>query len=502
MQTIPSDDLLALPRPHFELRESSLYFLLSTRPVAELDADEARLWAMLDGRATVGRLEQLQPGAKHRLLKFWNLGVCEFATAEFPAKRKRVLVIEPHMDDAILSVGGLMWSLRQACEFTLASVGGRSNFTSYFMMERDFFNVQKVSTLRNAESALVMRLLGGRHVDLGLTEAPLRYQDGNWTLDWFKRHRKAIGGFIGHNGTEDEIERWSIEIGRVIQGSLAEEIWMPLGIGSHADHELTRNACLRVLARNPDIAGRSAVFLYQDVPYASSFPRHAAQIVAALTERGGELEQRLEDIADAFDAKLRLLSIFGSQFKMSYMAPKVVATARSASPSGDGRFECLYRLSRLPGAVDPFWVYSGRQIVEDLETRLMPWYRRHRSATRVRILSPMPIGRWEEDLRFLLDAFPKAVLEIHVSEHNLAETERFTHARIVVRPVQGATRGWLLRLLRLAVTLPCPTIVLPGETRATAGRVAELVCFLSDTLAGTRMSHLTHALERMTPSTA
>jgi len=109
----------------------------------------------------------------------------------------------------------------------------------------------------------------------------------------------------------------------------------------------------------------------------------------------------------------------------------------------------------------------------------------------------MPVGRWQDDLQLLLDAFPQVVLEVHVSARNLAETERLSSARIDVRPVQGTARGWLLRLLRLALALPCPTIVLPGETRAEVGRAAKLVCFLSDILVGTRMGHLTLGLARL-----
>lgn len=406
------------------------------------------------------------------------------------------------MDDAILSVGGLMWSLREACEFTLVTAGGRSNFTSYHMMERDFFDVQHVSALRSAESALVMRLLGGRHLDLGLSEAPLRYQDGNWSLDWFKRHRKIIGGFIGHSGFEDEIDVWACAIERVLLESQAEEIWMPLGIGGHADHELSRNACLRVLSRQPLLATQKAVYLYQDVPYANALPLHTQQIVHALTDRGARLEQRLEDVSDAFEAKLRLLSIYGSQFKMSYMTPKVEAAARHASLGGDRQFECLYRVLRSPGLVDPFQVYSGRQVVEELTAHLAPWYSRNRLAQRVRILAPVPVGRWREDLEFLLEMFPNATLEFHVAAHNLAETERLVSPRIEVRPVQGEARDWLLRLLKLAVSQPCPTVVLPGEERAAAGRAAALLCPFSDTLVGTRMTHFTRALRMVSASPA
>lgn len=494
------DDMLPLRRPHLVLRGGDLYFLLSTRPFAELDADESALWMMLDGTATVGQFESRQAGARERLQRLWSLGACEFAAREFPVERKRIVVIEPHMDDAILSVGGLMWSLRESCEFTLVTAGGRSNFTSYYMMERDYFDVKKVTELRNAESALVMRLLGGQHVDLGLSEAPLRYNDGNWTLDWFRRHRKAIGAFIGHCGTDGELEAWAGAIEQVVLGSQADEIWMPLGIGSHADHELTRNACLRVLTRRPSLVGGCAVFLYQDVPYASSFPAHTPQILRALTEAGGEVQERLEDVAGAMEGKLRLLSIYGSQFKMSYMGPKVEAAARLASPDGGGQFERLYRVWRTPEAVEPIRMYSGRRLVEELAARLAPWYGRNRLAPRLRILSPVPLGRWEEDLPVLLAAFPRATLEVHVSEINFAESQRLTSPRIEVRTVLGTGRGWLRRLLRLALARPAPIVILPGEARQIAGQAARLICILSDTLVGTRMTHLTLALQRVASS--
>ena len=111
----PTDDLVVFRRPHFELRNGSLFFLLSTRPHAELDEKEAKLWAMIDGITTIGQLKQAQPGAEERLGRFWDSGICEFVPSRFPEKRKRILIVEPHMDDAILSVGGLMWSLRESC---------------------------------------------------------------------------------------------------------------------------------------------------------------------------------------------------------------------------------------------------------------------------------------------------------------------------------------------------------------------------------------------------
>lgn len=496
MKLTPLDDLVVVPRPHFALQKDCLYFLLSTRPLAELDADEALLWTTLDGKATVGQLESMQPGAKTRLQRLWDLGVCEFAETEFPTGRRRVLVVEPHMDDAILSVGGLMWSLRKSCEFTLVTVGGRSNFTSYYVMRREFFDIDKVSQLRKAESNIVMQLLGGKHVDLALSEAPLRYRDGNWKLDWFKQHRKSVGGFIGHSTTDRDIESWAVPLEQALAETEADEIWMPLGIGGHADHELTRNACLRILARKPTLASDQAIYFYQDVPYVNSFRAHASQLLCVLRDAGAQLDQRLEDVSQAFDAKLRLLSIYGSQFKMSYMAPKVDAAARHASTGNGRHFECLYRLFGAPRAIDPFQLYSGRQFVEELAVRLVPWYARNRLARHIRIISPMAAGRWGLDVGLLLDLFPNATLELHVSEDNLAETEELLSPRVEVQPVHGRNSAWLRRVLKLSVSRPYPMIVLPGESRGKAGHAIKLLCPLADTVVGTRMTHLMLALQR------
>ena len=116
------------------------------------------------------------------------------------------------MDDAVLSVGGLMWALRNTCEFTVVSIAGHSNFTSYYMLDREFFNVARVSALRKAESELVMRLLGGRHVILEEYDAPLRCQPGNWTLDWYRRHRRSIIAYIHHCSPENEISNWTATV--------------------------------------------------------------------------------------------------------------------------------------------------------------------------------------------------------------------------------------------------------------------------------------------------
>ena len=205
MNPLPADSI-PVRLPHYRLRDAGLHFLISRRPAVHLEAHEQEVWRALDGSAPIEALLERFPGrAEPALRRFLDLGVCALVEGSFPAGRRRVLVIEPHMDDGALSLGGTMWSRRAVCEFTLVTLAGRDNFTSYYFLDRDYFNVDEVSALRRAESALLARALGGRHVALDLSEAPLRYRQDDWTLDWYRRHRDSVSAFISHTSGPEEL---------------------------------------------------------------------------------------------------------------------------------------------------------------------------------------------------------------------------------------------------------------------------------------------------------
>ena len=77
------------------------------------------------------------------------------------------MVIEPHMDDAVLSVGGLMLQRCGECEFLIVTIATRSVATSYRDLDREFFDIETVSGIRKAESRIVARLLGDVTFPLG-----------------------------------------------------------------------------------------------------------------------------------------------------------------------------------------------------------------------------------------------------------------------------------------------------------------------------------------------
>jgi LmbE family N-acetylglucosaminyl deacetylase len=481
-------------RPHYQLRGNQLYFLISKRPHLELGPEDLSLWNSIDGKTTVAELHGRFPDVHERIERFWECEVIEVAQSAFGSSRKRVLIIEPHMDDAILSVGGLMWELREICEFTVVSVTGHSNFTSYHRINRDFFDVNTVTSIRREESELVMRVLGGKHAVLDTYDAPLRYQPGNWTLEWHARNRRAISAFINHSSTDAEVHACANSIQQMLMDTDAQEIWIPLGVGTSADHEMTRNASLLSLMRMTDLFRRVDVCFYQDVPYAMNFPRHTDQILAALVSRGASVEKAVCDITDSMSAKLRLISIYASQFKMTYMRPKVEMTARMNGQS-DGRWgELLVRLDKLPDQLKQFDVYSGCLDVVELVGRLGGWLRRNRTAERITILCPMGVGRWKEYMDFLLRSFPNATFEFHITEDASDETKRFRSSRIEIRPVNGQASAWVLRIFRVMFLRSRPIIVFTGNRYRKMLRVIRAVCVLSDPLPVTTINHLVQAL--------
>src|SRR5262245_33356096 len=139
------DSATVLRRPHFQQVGDELFFLISRRPHARLSAAELAVWSLLDGAPSVDDLRSRCPEEADRALRrFAKLGLCEIAPTSYPEGRRRVLVFEPHNDDAVLSVGGTMWLRRYDCEFIIVTVGSRSNFTSYYYLDRDYFSVDQI----------------------------------------------------------------------------------------------------------------------------------------------------------------------------------------------------------------------------------------------------------------------------------------------------------------------------------------------------------------------
>jgi LmbE family N-acetylglucosaminyl deacetylase len=482
-RVLPANYLLA-PRPHFQLQGAALCSLGAPQnPPHQLGAPERQLWSLLQRPVSVGAVrESLGDDADGTLREFLRGGYCELIEPEFATARHRVLVIEPHADDAIFSVGGTMWLRRHECVFVIATMASRSNHTRY----RDLGqgpDIGGVTDIRRRESELVARMLGGEHIAVGMTDTALRYHDAEWTDEFYLRHRMAIQARTARVADDAERARWIEAMRQLLSRASAAEVWVPLG-GPHSDHMLTADACFAAMAAQPSLAEGRTLRVYQEFPYATRYPRHMKTALAALTRAGALLEEERISIAPVREQKRRLASVYDSQ-----NVDEMYAAGAEIDQT-----EWLWTVRELPRRIDRSGLVSQAIAAPPAGGAMARWVTRNRDAERVRVLLSAPTGRWEVDVTVLEAAFPRARFEVYVGAAAAAEVVEAPRGRVDTRIVAGGALAWLLQTLKLRMAAPAPTLFHAGERREPQARLLSRLLFGSDVLVITTMDQLASAL--------
>jgi LmbE family N-acetylglucosaminyl deacetylase len=496
MMNIEDADMV-LRRPHFQLKAGVLYFMASRRPFRVLYEAELKLWSAIEAPTSMGMLRERFPKYADAVIgNFWRSELCDIAEQNFPAGRRRVLVIEPHADDAALSIGGTMWQRRRECEFIVATLASRSNYTSYFDLARDYFDVAQVTEIRRRESELFARMLGGRSLAAGLTDIALRYRDTDWSLDYFRRHRTSILTATSRSADGAIQIRWKDAVRRLLAETRFDEVWIPLG-GPHSDHQLTTDACIAGFVSDPTLIAGRALRLYQDVPYASRRPEFTGNALAALERAGVRATgPEIVDVNRVFEQKLRLISVYASQFKVSALRADIEASAKS---HGRGNFcaEQLWTIKAMPDQLAQFGIGAAAINERKQESAVAAWLARNRDAARVRVLLLAPTGQWARDLELLRHAFPRTRLDILYSSAAAAEVVDAAVDGVELHEVGAGARAWGMKCLRLAANKPMPTLFHTGERRLRSAALLSKTWALSDTLVVASMNPVVRALAQL-----
>ena len=477
-----SPNALIAARPHFRREADDLYFFLSERRFHTLTGAEAEIWNKLQH----GPVASTMLPDREALRSMAEAGLIEVIEPIPEQNRRQILVVEPHCDDAALSIGGTMWKMRHEAEFHLLTMASRSNYTTAFHLHRNFFDRSAITAMRTAEGELFTRHLGGHYYCAGLSEATLRYEDSDWNLDFFNAHEVPIASLNNRRASAPVLDAWTAKLKAFLSGHAFEELWLPLGAGTHSDHDLARNAAFRSLLEDPRDA---VVRLYEDVPYGAQFQEHTDRILKVLGDAGATLAPWYQDISAEFDNKVALLSIFASQFKVSSIRAGV---ERSAEPdAGHERVERLWTLERLPRQLraDELWI--GAPAVAKAAAGLREFRKGASAARRVAIFAIGAAGRWPDDLSALNAVFPRATFVIYAGPRVCSEFERLSNGLVEVHCLDGRTSSWLKAALREAA--PGHRIVIASDAMAKA-RALRMLWPMGRTIVVSAMDDLSQAL--------
>lgn len=154
------------------------------------------------------------------------------------------------------------------------------------------------------------------------------------------------------------------------------------------------------------------------------------------------------------------------------------ASAKIATTESNSFGELFYRVLTPPASIiEPLSCRAEKESVYIVAQKLAPWLHRNRSVKLIRIIQAEAVGRWAEDMQFLLEIFPNATFEVHVPLDCLAETGSLVSSRITIYPIKNRWKWWFANAVRTIVSRPGPLVLLSGshdEQKRYAGIISML----------------------------
>lgn len=213
------------------------------------------------------------------------------------------IYISPHLDDVVLSCGGQIFQQAQtgtsvlvvtvAAGFPQSDV--RSDFAE-FLHHNWGLTAEEAVTARRAEDVAACRRVGAQYLHGSVLDAIYRLHPQ--TKDPLYTSNKEI--FAEFDPAEADLVRtvasWLREL------PPARCIVVPLGVGNHVDHQLTRQAAERVWG--------ASLLYYEDYPYVQRQPQSLLRHLWP----GAKWHPRLIPLSDAaLSARMEAVAEYGSQ---------------------------------------------------------------------------------------------------------------------------------------------------------------------------------------------
>ena len=226
--------------------------------------------------------------------------------ADYPS----VTVLSPHLDDAALSCGALIFDAsRVGCDIQVVTVFGGAPTLPISESAKSFHDAcglsdERAMHERSSEDDRALAVLGARSERLNLLEALYRVNSSGESCYDFEG--AVFQGDVLDEG--QELERVTAQLTVVLDRLDPDLVVAPLGIGNHIDHLLVSAAAKRL--------GRRFLF-YEDVPYVTigRFDGWRREFPAG--------EARIHDCsAEAWAAKIKSIECYSSQLEVLWFNPQ------------------------------------------------------------------------------------------------------------------------------------------------------------------------------------
>jgi LmbE family N-acetylglucosaminyl deacetylase len=241
--------------------------------------------------------------------------------------------LSPHPDDAVLSCGGAIHRHTAAGEAVqvitiFAGDFSETDISPFAALQHSYWgDPPRPMPLRRAEDAAALTLLAAQVQHLDYLDAVYRASEDAWLYTEEQALWQGMNSAdpMAGGGMEDLVER----LAGLIPAHQGTQVYAPLGVGRHVDHEITHRAARRLLKMGYRVA------FYEDYPYAERSGALESALVAAGAD-GWRNEAVPLDAAD-LTAKVSALSYYRSQLSILFggaeaMPGRVWSFATTRSP--------------------------------------------------------------------------------------------------------------------------------------------------------------------------
>lgn len=183
-------------------------------------------------------------------------------------KNKKLYILSPHFDDAILSMGMLLYLLRDNADITVINIFTNAHNGPYtlsakkFIRDSGYHNAVKLFNDRLAEDKMAMQVINANHLNLGFMDALFRK----------KPYTSLAGKYVPELDHIYPTYHWHITK-KIQSGDMSQEllknklmeiippeavIFSPSGIGGHVDHIIVSQVVRSLFGKT---------LFYLDFPY-------------------------------------------------------------------------------------------------------------------------------------------------------------------------------------------------------------------------------------------